>query len=836
METLFQDVRYTGRMLGKSPAFTFVAVLTLALGIGANTAIFTLVNALLLKMLPVKAPRELVVVGNPANVGSRWHGTPETEYFSYPLYREFRDNNSVFSGLIAAGSEDRVQINDSSASGAADEVDVRLVSGNYFPVLGIEAAAGRLLGESDDTADNANPVVVLSYAYWRQRFALSQAVIGKQLQLNGYPFTVIGVAAHNFRSDVVGQDFAAFVPLSMQPQIMREEAVRNNPNVSWLSIIGRLKPDVSVAQAKANVNLVFQQALKGQFGARLVADDRDTIANAQIDVGSRGAGLSRFRAEYRIPLLLLMGIVGLVLLIACVNVANLLLARASARSKELAVRLAIGASQRRLLRQLLTESVLLAFTGGIFGALLAVWGVRVLVALFGSDPESLPLAPDLRVLFFTLAVCLLTGILFGLAPALSAFKVQVSPTLKNASSPEVGVRARSHWGKGLVAGQVALSLVVLFGATLLVRSLQKLVTQDLGYNRNHIVTVRPRASDAGYKGERLKQLAQELAQRISALPRVRGACYSSLGLFSGGESSDKIIVPGFSSARREDYSAAEDAVSSDYFAVMGIPILLGRGIGQQDTATSTRVAVVNETMMKRFFHGENPVGKQFEIDDPAEKGKPFTVIGVSRDAKDHTEFLHNSPLPRFYFAFQQHPNPRHFVLEIVTSAEPRTLSDQLRRQVKAVDASLPLHSMYTVTELVEKSVEKEIVLARLAAFFAGLALLLACVGLYGVMSYTVAGRTREIGIRVALGAQPGDVLRLVINEGMLLVFVGIGIGIPVSLASSRVLHSFLFGLRGTDPLSLTLVIALLGTVALIAGIIPARRATKVDPIVALRYE
>jgi len=837
--TVFQDLRYALRILIKTLSFTSVTVLTLALGIGANTAIFTVVNALLLKMLPIKAPQELVVVGNPAVVGSRWHGTPATEFFSYPLYREFRDNNTVFSGLVAAATEDHIEVSAGAPGGSSEEqIDARLVSGNYFPVLGIDAAAGRLLTETDDTQESANPVVVLSYGYWRQRFALSPAVVGKEIRVNGYPYTVVGIAQPGFRGDVVGEDIAVFVPLTMQPKIMREEGMRNDPHASWLSLIGRLKPGISIAQAKANVNLLFQQALKGRFGAQINADDRDEIGKEQIDVVAGGGGLSGFRGEYHTPLLLVMGIVGLVLLIACVNVANLLLARSRARSKEIAVRLAIGASQRRLLQQLLTESILLAFIGGAFGALLSVWGVRLLVGLFGSDAENLPLSPDLRVLLFTLSVCLLTGILFGLMPALSALKVQVNPTLKDSGTAPV-TRSRFTWGKGLVAGQVALSLLVLFAASLLLRSLQKLIRQDLGYDGDRIVVAHPDASAVGYKDERMKHLAQELSTRIAAIPGVRGVSYSRNGLFSGGETGDKIAVPGFTAAKRDDYSAREDAVSADYFAVVGIPILIGRGIGQQDTATSTRVAVINEALMKKFFHGENPLGRQFEIDEPdepQEKGKPFTVIGVSKDAKDHGGFLHEAVPPRFYFAFQQDQKPPRFVLEVVTGGDPNTVLGEVRSQIKAVDANLPTYSTYTVHYLIQRNLSDQIVLARLSTFFAGLALLLACVGLYGIMSYTVASRTREIGVRVALGAQRTDVLKLIFREGMFLVAVGVAIGIPLSLLSGRVLHSFLFGLRGTDPISLVLVIVLLGVVAAVAEFIPARRATKVDPIMALRYE
>jgi predicted permease len=837
METLLQDIRYGLRMLLKSPAFTSVAVLTLALGIGANTAIFTLVNALLLKMLPIKAPQELVAVGDPTRVNDRSSGTPQTDLFSYPLYKEFRDNNTIFSGLIAAGTEHRIDADASSAGGTSDERIVgRLVSGNYFPVLGVDAAAGRLLSENDDTQENGNPVVVLSYGYWNRKFALSPAIIGKEIRLNGYPFTVVGIAQRSFRGEVVGEDFDVFLPISMQPQIIRGSSLRNNPNFSWLSLLGRLKPGISASKAKANLNLVFQQALKGPYGAKLSSDDRNALANAQIRVEPGGTGLSEFRSEYSTPLLLLMGIVGLILVIACVNVANLLLARATARSKEVAVRLAIGANRRRLIQQLLTESIMLAFLGGICGALLSIWGVRLLVKIFGSDASSLPLSPDIRVLTFTMAVCFLTGILFGLVPSLRTLKVQVSSTLKDAAAAAPETRSRFGWGKGLVAGQVALSLLVLFAASLLVRSLQKLMTQDLGYDSRRLLVARLNPFAVGYKGERMKQLAQQLTTRISQLPGVHGATYSQNGLFSGSESGDAIIVPGFTSDNIRDRVAREDYVGPDYFGVVGIPVLSGRGIGAQDTATSTRVAVVNEAMVKYFFHGQNPIGRQFQIDDPDEKSRPLTVVGVSKDAKDRSSSLRVATPPRFYHAFQQENNPVQIMLEISTDGDPHLVANEIRSQLKEVDANIPINFLETVRYQLEKSLSNHIALAKLSAFFAGLALLLACIGLYGIMSYTVAGRTREIGVRIALGAQRTDVLQLVLREGMLLVGVGLVVGIPLSLVGSRVLRSFLFGLKGTDPLSLLLVIIILGMVAAFAGFIPARRATKVDPIVALRYE
>lgn len=837
METLFQDIRYAFRILTKSPSFTLIAVITLALGIGANTAIFTFINALLLKSLPVKGPEQLVIVGDPTRVNDRQNGTPETKYFSYPLYRELRDNNNVFTGLLAAGTQHYIQIDASAVGGSSEEVIAgRLVSGNYFSVLGVDAAAGRLLTVNDDTRDNANPVAVITYGYWQRKFALSREIIGKQIRLNGYPFTVVGVTQPNFRSDVVGDQIDTFLPISMQQEIVRGTKLLENPHASWLSVIGRLKPGIGPEQAKANLAIVLQQALKGNYGASITEQDRKDVADEGINVVAGGPGLSEFRGDYQTPLLLLMGIVGLVLLIACVNVANLLLARATSRGKEIAVRLALGASRARLLRQLLTESILLALGGGACGALLAIWGVRLLVKVFGSDAASLPMSPDLRVLAFTSVACILTGIVFGLVPSLRSLKVPVSPTLKDSSAASQEPRSGLGWGKGLVAGQVALSLLVLFAASLLVRSLERLFRQDLGYDSGRIVAASVSPSSVGYEGESFRQLATQLAERLAAIPGVEGVTYSRNGILGGSETNNQLLVPGFASDQRDSRDAKEDEIGPDYFTVTGIPILLGRPIGPRDTLSSTRVAVINQAMMKHFFHGENPLGRQFEIDDEKEKGKPFTVIGVAKDTKDHGYFLRESVPPRFYFAFQQDRSPLRLVYELNTAGDLNLVLSDVRKAIRQAAPGLPLTSLHTVHQLLEQNLDTEIVLAKLSTFFAGLALLLASVGLYGIMSYTVAGRTREIGVRIALGAGRADVLELVLREGMWLVAVGLGIGIPLSLAGGRLLHSFLFEMRSTDPISLLSVIALLSLVAAAAAFVPARRATRVDPVVALRHE
>jgi predicted permease len=531
---------------------------------------------------------------------------------------------------------------------------------------------------------------------------------------------------------------------------------------------------------------------------------------------------------------MLMGIVGLVLVIACVNVANLLLARASARNREIAVRLAIGAVPRRVLQQLLTESVLLALLGGAAGSLLAAWGVRLLVSMIGSD-AALPLAPDVRVLSFTLGISLLTGILFGLVPAFQTLKVRVASALKD-SARSTAESSRFAWGKGLIAGQVAISLLVLFAASLLVRSLQKLMTQDFGYSRDHLVVARLDPTSAGYNAEKMKVLAEQLSARLAATPGIRSVTYSLNGLFAHSESGEAILVPGFQVSNIRDRVSMEDYVGPDYFKVVGIPVLAGRGIEAQDTATSTRAAVVNEAMVKHFFDGQNPIGRQFKIDDPDWDKKPLTIVGISRDAKDHGSGIREKVPPRFYMAYQQVPDPMQIMIEARVEGIASSAVGNVRSRIKTADPQLPITFIDTLDSLVNESAADQIALAKLSTFFAGLALLLACVGLYGVMSYAVAGRTREIGVRMALGARRRVVVQLVLREALWLVAIGIVIGIPVALASGRLLHGFLFELKGTDAVSLISVVLILSIVASVAGFIPARRAARVEPMVALRNE
>jgi predicted permease len=832
METLTQDVRYGFRMLVKNPGFTAVAVLTLALGIGANTAIFTLINAVLLKMLPIKDPARLVTVGDPTRVGSRSLGTPQTDLYSYPLYRELRDGNDVFTGLYAAASVHRLSVEEPDKAAEAEaNSTARIVSGNYFSVLGVQAIAGRTFTQDDDKTQHAHPVAMITYEYWNKRFAKAPDTVGKTVRLNGFPFTIIGVTQAGFFGDVVGETMDIFVPVAMQAELMHGRDWYENPHTSWLQAVGRLKPGVSVAQAKANINLVFRQILKGRYGATINADDLRSIEKDEIQVTPGGRGLSAVRSDYGRPLLLLMAMVGLVLLIACVNVANLLLARASGRGKEVAIRLAIGAAPIRIVRQLLTESVLLAFVGGGVGALLATWGVALLTKLVGAD---LPTGVDARVLGFTAGMCLLTGLLFGLVPALRVVHGSLAPALKNVAVSGSKSSSRWGWGKGLVTAQVALSLLVLFSAGLLVRSLRNLQHIDTGYSHEHMVLMNLDPVGSGYDAPREFQLGRQIISTLSATPGVKAVTISENGLFSGTESAQEIAIPGFAPPTDSDKQSASDTVGPAYFSSIGIPILLGREIGPQDTAGAPKVAVINQAFADFYFHNLNPIGRRFVIDSIELRADSIEIVGVVANSKENT--LRQPAERRFYTPYFQETRPMIMNVEVITASDPGALIPDLRKQIKGIDPNLSARNVRTMEQLVDDSIAEQVVLAKLSGFFAVLALVLASIGLYGLMSYTVSGRTREIGVRMALGAQRSDVLWLVLGEALILVAVGIGVGVPAALASSRLLASMLFGLRGTDPISLAAVTVTLGCVAALASYIPARRATRVDPMVALRYE
>jgi predicted permease len=828
----FRDIRYSLRALVKTPLFAVVVVLTLALGIGANTAIFTLVNAVLLKPLPVANPQSLVVLGDPARVGDRTMGMPQTDLFSYPFYKEIRDGNNVFADVYAASSEYAVTVQKDNDKSTLDSNSlVRIVTGNYFKLLGVSTVAGRPLVPEDDTVQHGNPVAVISYRFWQTHLESAPGVIGSILRINNYPFTVVGVAQPVFLGDVVGDYTDIFTPLTMQSEIMRGQDWYQNRNASWLQIVGRLKPNVSLEQARTAVNVLFKQMLAGNFGAALDPEDLKVLQTSQIAVVDGSQGQSYLRADYHQPLLLLMALVGLVLLIACVNIANLLLTRSLAREAENALRLALGASAQRIVQQLLVESILLALLGGMAGFAFANWGAHILAKFVGAD---LVTTPDLRILGFTFFISILAGILFGLLPAVRCTRVSLTPALRQSLISSNKSHSRWGWGKVLVAGQVSLLLFVLFSAGLLVRSLHNLQTIDLGYRQKNLLLSRVELINNTYDVPQIMNLAHSVLDQITSAPGVRAATLSSNGLFSGNDAQGAIIVPGFPSTPGGNKKVHHDDVGPKYFSTLGIPILMGREIEAQDTAGSLKVAVINQGMAKFYFPGQNPVGRKFFIDSPGLRDQAIEVIGVVGDNRQQS--LIKPIEPTYYLAFFQITDKKPKLnFEIQAANDPLLLISPVRKQIRQIDSNLSVRAN-TLNQMIGSSISTQVVLAKLAGAFALLALILACVGLYGIMSYTVANRTREIGLRMALGAQRTNILWLILSESLLVVVAGVLVGVPASLFASRILSAVLFGVTATDAGSLVTVILILVAVALLASYIPARRAAKLDPLIALRID
>src|SRR5215472_8244622 len=834
IEQLFEDVRFGARVLRKNPGFSAVAVVTLALGIGANAAIFTVINAVMLRALPVKHPEELVTVGNPARVHSWGTGTPRTDVFSYPLYRELRENNQVFSSLLASSNLGSLRI---AFDGGPETVSGRLVTENYFETLGVDALLGRTFTADDGGKPGSDPVLVISYGYWRRRFSADASVIGRKLQLNHYPFTIIGVAPPGFFGEVVGDRPDLWAPMMMQPQLLPGRNFLESVNDAALLLIGRLKPGATIEQARTNVNEVVKRALTVTLDARMSPDDRNAMQNAKIAVavlpGSRG--LSRLRQEFSTPLLLLLGMVALVLLVACVNVANLMLARSEARRREIAVRVAMGAGPGRIVRQLLTESLLVALIGGTLGLLLAQWGSVALVSLASTgDHLPLSLALDWRVLGFTGGICLSTAIVFGLAPALRFLNVRPGTALKEGGrGAETG--PKSSLRRILISAQIALGALVLMTAGLLVRSLRNLQEADLGYSRDRLLLARVDILESGYRGAAIQNMTRELIDRFSALPGVRSVTVSSNGLFSGDESSDAIRVDGVASANQLDNVTADDEVGPNYFSTIGDPIVLGREITSEDLARGARVAVVNETFAKFYFGGGTPIGHKITIED-SQHPDTFEIVGVARDVHDHS--VRDAVRRRMYAPLTSagFDDLGAYNFEIRAVGDSHVLVNSIRTTIRNLNPDLVVDNIKTASELVTDTLSSQVLMAELSTFFGGLVLVLVCVGLYGSMTYGVVRRTREIGVRMALGAPREGLIWMVTREACTEVVIGGPIGIAAAIAATRLFKAMLFGLSETDPLSIASTILALAGVCLAAAIVPVQRAMRVDPIRALRHE
>lgn len=850
MMTFWQDLRYGVRMLVRSPGFTAVAVLTLALGIGANTAIFTVINSVLLSTLPVKNPQQLAFLTDPSAAGmSVGQQSGDRDQLTYHEYLAIRDRNTVFSSVLAIESQTTpLPVSVGSTAGEAEQdgpqATINMTSGNFFDLLGVSPILGRTYSSDVDRLRDANPTAVISYKFWQSRFAGAPSAIGSKVRIRRTTFEIVGVAPRNFFGLTVGYAPDIWVPLTMQSEVFPGYdwlAPSKNPQekTEWLQVVGRLKPGVTVAQAKAGVNVLFQQYLEAQIGSTATSDQRRNFLNQHLAVAEGSHGASVVRENFEQPLLILMGVVGLVLLIACANVANLLLARAASRRKEIAVRVALGATRGRLFRQLLTESMLLAAAGAGLGLILAPWADTVLLRLVSSGPQAIPLnvQPDAKILAFTLGVALLTGVLFGLAPAYRASRVDLNDVLKGTSRGVVGGTARkgrAPIGKVLVVGQVALSLLLLIVAGLFIRSFQKLSDVNLGYDRDHLVVFSVNPQTAGYQGPAGTQVLKEMLDHLHAIPGVRGATLSDNGLLNQSDSRDEISIDGYTPKSGQNMHARFDEVGPNYFSTIGTPILMGREIGEEDSGNGQRVGLINETMARYFFGNESPIGRRIWDMFPTAH-TDFIVVGVVADSKHNS--LREKPQPRFYVPFF-HPIGQETSAEIMVRVAGSTSSvvPAIRDAVKQAGPNLPAVRFTTMSELVERSLSTETMITKLAGFFGALAVLLACIGIYGIMAYAVAGRINELGIRMALGAQRKDVLWLVLRETLVLVLIGALIGLPAVFGASQLIKSQLFGLSAADPVSLILATVLMFVVAIIAAYIPARRASRTDPMVALRYE
>jgi predicted permease len=833
LEHFVQDAIYGVRAMLRSPGVTLVALLSLALGIGANTAIFSLMDALMLRSLPVTNPQQLVIFGSGLNNGISDY-FPDNELFSYPFYRQMQKRNQVFTDAAAASSMINLIHGSVEGHSAPEPMSIKLVSGSYFPMLGVEALMGRTLNEEDDRVKDAHPVAVLSYSWWKRSLAGDSAALGKKLTIGSTLFTIVGVAPAEFFGTKVGESPDMWIPLAMQKEVPPGYDGYADNKAESLHLMARLKPGISVQQASANANLEFQQIFRGFSNVPMNAENLKKLDTSRVELFSLSTGFSQLRVMFSEPLKILMAVVALVLLIACANIANLLLARSTARVRELAMRQALGARRFRLIRQLLTESLVLAFTGGVLGIVFAMIANRFLLRMIsgGSDPVPLDVPLDLRLLLFTLGVTLATALLFGMLPAFRATCIHLTEALKDGRAP-ISAGSKSLLAKTLIISQVALSLVLLAGAGLFLRSLVNLTNVDTGFNREGVLRLQIDPASVGYKegDARLNAVYQQIEDRINALPGARAASFS-LFTFDEGTWNNSIWVQGYMFGH-QDCDVHHNVVGNGYFAAMGIPLLAGRTFQPQDTASSQKVGVISETMARTLFPQGSLIGRHYGIHDP-QNANDTEVIGVVKDVKVHsldekTQFVdYLSRAQNDFFYLND--------FEVRYTGNQSAVLNAVRQSIHDVDPHLPISDVKTLEEQVTRSIPNQRLIAKLSAFFGLLAVFLSCIGIYGLMSYMVMRRTNEIGVRMTLGADRSHVLWLVMREILFLVAAGIAIGVPVTLAGNRLISSMLFGLRATDPMSLITAVGLLIVVAALAGYLPARRASLVDPMVALRHE
>jgi predicted permease len=837
LESVWRDVRYGIRGLGRNPGFAIVAVLTLALAIGLNTTIFSLLDQALMSALPVKNPEQLVVLSfagaSPGHTHSNGgNDAGHRHEFSYPMYKDLRDQNKVLSGLIAAASTG-VGV---TWNNRAESVGAEMVSGNYFETLGVQPAVGRLFTASDESAPGANPVVVLSFDYWRTHLA-EAPVAGKTLLVNGTPFTITGVAAPGFHSMVWGRTPDVFVPITEQKVVEPDWDFLSDHNSYWIDLAGRLRPGMTAAQAQASLNALFLSLRTAEFTlqhdqsakARAAFIDR---AHINVDAGAKG--FSPLRGDVQTPLTIIMGMVLLVIGMAIVNVASLLLVRAAGRSQEFAVRYALGATSGQVLRQLLAEGLLLGGCGAAIGLLLAPQALHLLIhRMSGGSPDGLPFTPtlDWRVLLFTLAVTVLASLLFSLAPMAQFQNPKLAEAMKERGGSGSG---RSlQFRRSCVALQIGFSLLLLVGAGLFVRTIENLRNVDAGFATDHLLAFDLDPQLAGYPGPGVAPVEQRAIDAVAALPGVRGVGATNDGDLAGNGISGDVEASGYTPKPDEDFDVELPWVSNDYLQTLGIPLVAGRHFNVGDTATSEKVAVVNESFAKHFY-GNAQAALGHVVSRPNRKGTEATIVGVVRDVKH--ESVRDPAIATEYTLFTQAPKPAGLTLYVRTWQAPEATTNSIRGAIANLDSKLIVGNPRTMTKEIDENLLAERTIAMLATVFGGLAALMAGIGLYGILAYSTAQRTREIGIRMALGAQRGTVVRLILREVMVLAGSAVVVTIPLAMLATRAVRSQLFGVSIADPAVYGAGIVVICLVAALAGFIPARRAATVDPARALRTD